>query len=130
MYKWKARLTSARLCQTITVISCVYRASGNELSACVTASVRLLDGLTAVKRSACFTGIFSKGLTGDLLQKQTTDYEEVIEKLFSKVRGLEDCPKIPDPQVDSTDMGQLCVFMIMWKYCIAPFLPEMSFKVH
>ncbi|XP_075902690.1 testis-expressed protein 11 [Nelusetta ayraudi] len=41
-----------------------------------------------------------KSLTGDLLQKQTTDYEEVIENLFSKVRGLEDCPKIPDPQLE------------------------------
>lgn len=40
------------------------------------------------------------GLTELLLQKQLTDYDEVIEKLFSEVPGLEAMPKIPDPQVD------------------------------
>lgn len=46
---------------------------------------------------------FLSALTGDLLKKQPTDYEEVIEKLFSTVCSLEDGAKIPDPQVDSTD---------------------------
>lgn len=45
------------------------------------------------------------GLTVELLQKKPADYEEVIEKLFSEVCGLEDCPKIPDPQVDSRVQG-------------------------
>lgn len=46
------------------------------------------------------------GLTVELQQKEPTDYEEVIEKLFSEVCGLEDCPKIPDPQVDSRVQGE------------------------
>ncbi|KAI4818716.1 hypothetical protein KUCAC02_004018 [Chaenocephalus aceratus] len=41
-----------------------------------------------------------KGLTENLLQKQTTDYDQVIEKLFSEVSGLEDFPKIPNPQLE------------------------------
>lgn len=45
------------------------------------------------------------GLTVELLQKEPADYEEVIEKLFSELCGLEDCPKIPDPQVDSRVQG-------------------------
>ncbi|XP_049898404.1 testis-expressed protein 11 [Epinephelus moara] len=40
------------------------------------------------------------GLTENLLQKQSTGYDEVIEKLFSEVSGPEDCPKIPDPQLE------------------------------
>lgn len=40
-------------------------------------------------------------LTGNLLHKQPSDCEEVIEKLFSEVSGLEDCPKTPDPQVST-----------------------------
>ncbi|CAI5652500.1 testis-expressed protein 11 isoform X1 [Oreochromis niloticus] len=41
-----------------------------------------------------------KSLTELLLQKQLTDYDEVIEKLFSEVPGLEAMPKIPDPQLE------------------------------
>ncbi|XP_034399155.1 testis-expressed protein 11 [Cyclopterus lumpus] len=41
-----------------------------------------------------------KCLTDDLLHKQPADYDEVIEKLFSEVSGLEDFPKIPDPQLE------------------------------
>ena len=41
------------------------------------------------------------GLTENLLQKHQSDYEEVIEKLFSEVSGPEDLPKIPDPQVET-----------------------------
>ncbi|XP_042348716.1 testis-expressed protein 11 [Plectropomus leopardus] len=41
-----------------------------------------------------------KCLTDSLLQKQPTDYDEVIEKLFSEVSGPEDLPKIPDPQLE------------------------------
>ncbi|KAL3044688.1 hypothetical protein OYC64_013047 [Pagothenia borchgrevinki] len=41
-----------------------------------------------------------KGLTENLLQKQTTDYDQVIEKLFSEVSGLEDFPKITNPQLE------------------------------
>ncbi|XP_026214349.1 testis-expressed protein 11 [Anabas testudineus] len=41
-----------------------------------------------------------KILTGNLLHKQPSDCEEVIEKLFSEVSGLEDCPKTPDPQLE------------------------------
>ncbi|XP_044061463.1 testis-expressed protein 11 isoform X2 [Siniperca chuatsi] len=41
-----------------------------------------------------------KCLTETLLQKHLTDYDEVIEKLFSEVSGLEDFPKIPDPQLE------------------------------
>ncbi|XP_049441019.1 testis-expressed protein 11 [Epinephelus fuscoguttatus] len=41
-----------------------------------------------------------KSLTENLLQKQSTGYDEVIEKLFSEVSGPEDCPKIPDPQLE------------------------------
>ncbi|XP_067374256.1 testis-expressed protein 11 [Channa argus] len=40
-----------------------------------------------------------KFLTESLLQKSLRDCDEVIEKLFSEVSGLEDCPKIPDPQL-------------------------------
>lgn len=45
------------------------------------------------------------GLTVELLQKEPAHHEEVIEKLFSEVCGLEDCTKIPDPQVDSRLQG-------------------------
>ncbi|KAF3838575.1 hypothetical protein F7725_010343 [Dissostichus mawsoni] len=41
-----------------------------------------------------------KGLTDNLLQKQTTEYDQVIEKLFSEVSGLEDFPKIQNPQLE------------------------------
>ncbi|XP_070769573.1 testis-expressed protein 11 [Enoplosus armatus] len=41
-----------------------------------------------------------KCLTENLLQKQPEDYDEVIEKLFSEVSGLEDFPKILDPQLE------------------------------
>ncbi|KAM6952207.1 testis-expressed protein 11 [Lycodopsis pacificus] len=41
-----------------------------------------------------------KCLIDNLLHKQPTDYEEVIEKLFSEVSGLEGFPKIPDPQLE------------------------------
>ncbi|XP_038555989.1 testis-expressed protein 11 isoform X2 [Micropterus salmoides] len=41
-----------------------------------------------------------KCLTENLLQKHLTDYDEVIEKLFSEISGLEDFPKIPDPQLE------------------------------
>ncbi|XP_054453956.1 testis-expressed protein 11 [Anoplopoma fimbria] len=41
-----------------------------------------------------------KSLTENLLHKQPTGYDEVIEKLFSEVSGLEDSPKIPDPQLE------------------------------
>ncbi|XP_010784460.1 testis-expressed sequence 11 protein [Notothenia coriiceps] len=41
-----------------------------------------------------------KGLTENLLQKQRTDYDQVIEKLFSEVSGLEDFPSIPNPQLE------------------------------
>ncbi|XP_056238107.1 testis-expressed protein 11 isoform X4 [Seriola aureovittata] len=41
-----------------------------------------------------------KCLTENLLQKQQTDYDEVIEKLFSEVSGLEDFPKIPALQFE------------------------------
>ncbi|XP_028272369.1 testis-expressed protein 11 [Parambassis ranga] len=34
------------------------------------------------------------------LQKQQTDYDEAIEKLFSEVSGLKDFPPIPDPQLE------------------------------
>ncbi|KAM8733021.1 testis-expressed protein 11 [Acanthopagrus schlegelii] len=41
-----------------------------------------------------------KCLTEHLLQKHLTDYEEVIQKLFSEVSGLEEFPKISDPQLE------------------------------
>ncbi|XP_074504627.1 testis-expressed protein 11 [Sebastes fasciatus] len=41
-----------------------------------------------------------KCLTENLLQKQPADHDEVIEKLFSEVSGLEDFPKIPDQQLE------------------------------
>ncbi|XP_047441653.1 testis-expressed protein 11 isoform X2 [Mugil cephalus] len=41
-----------------------------------------------------------KCLTDNLLQRQITDYDEVIEKLFFEVSGLEAFPKIPDPQLE------------------------------
>ncbi|XP_030595756.1 testis-expressed protein 11 isoform X4 [Archocentrus centrarchus] len=41
-----------------------------------------------------------KCLTELLLQKQLTDYDEMIEKLFSAVPGLEALPKMPDPQLE------------------------------
>ncbi|KAM9356520.1 testis-expressed protein 11 [Symphorus nematophorus] len=41
-----------------------------------------------------------KGLTENLQLKQLTDYDEVIEKLYSEVSGLENFPKIPDPQLE------------------------------
>ncbi|XP_069027812.1 testis-expressed protein 11 [Embiotoca jacksoni] len=41
-----------------------------------------------------------KCLTEKLLQKQLTDYDEVIDKLFSEVSGLEAFPKIPHPQLE------------------------------
>ena len=44
----------------------------------------------------------NKGLIEHLLQKHLTDYEEVIQKLFSEVSGLEEFPKISDPQVDTS----------------------------
>lgn len=42
------------------------------------------------------------GLTENLLQKQLTDNDEVVEKLFSEVSGLEDFPKLRNPQVDTS----------------------------
>ncbi|KAM7000011.1 testis-expressed protein 11 [Tautogolabrus adspersus] len=39
-------------------------------------------------------------LTDNLLQIQSSDYEEVIEKLYSEVYGLDDFPKIPDQQLE------------------------------
>lgn len=53
----------------------------------------------------------NKGLTEHLLQKHLTDYEEVIQKLFSEVSGLEEFPKISDPQVD-TRLWALTVILI------------------
>ncbi|XP_070693295.1 testis-expressed protein 11 [Pempheris klunzingeri] len=41
-----------------------------------------------------------KCLRENLLQKQPADYDELIEKLFSEVSGLEDFPKISDPQLE------------------------------
>ncbi|XP_040904364.1 testis-expressed protein 11 [Toxotes jaculatrix] len=41
-----------------------------------------------------------KCLTENLLQKQPTDFDEVIEKLFSELTDLEDFPKIPEPQFE------------------------------
>ncbi|XP_031158807.1 testis-expressed protein 11 isoform X1 [Sander lucioperca] len=41
-----------------------------------------------------------KCLTENLLQRKLADYDEVIEKLFSEVSGLENFPKIPDPQLE------------------------------
>ncbi|XP_034739537.1 testis-expressed protein 11 isoform X1 [Etheostoma cragini] len=41
-----------------------------------------------------------KCLTENLLQRKLTDYDEVIEKLFSEVSCLEDFPKITDPQLE------------------------------
>ncbi|XP_026186381.1 testis-expressed protein 11 [Mastacembelus armatus] len=41
-----------------------------------------------------------KNLTENLQQKQPADYENVIEKLFSEVSGLEEFPKSPDPQLE------------------------------
>ncbi|XP_044219313.1 testis-expressed protein 11 isoform X1 [Thunnus albacares] len=41
-----------------------------------------------------------KCLTDKFLQKQQTDYSEVIEKIFSEVSGLEDSTKILDPQLE------------------------------
>ncbi|TNN64396.1 Testis-expressed sequence 11 protein [Liparis tanakae] len=41
-----------------------------------------------------------RGLTDNLLHKQPTDYDEVIEKLFSEVSGLKDFPKVPDQQLE------------------------------
>ncbi|KAL6117423.1 tex11 [Pungitius sinensis] len=38
--------------------------------------------------------------TENLLHKQSTDYDEVIEKLFSEVSALKGFPKIPDPQLE------------------------------
>lgn len=49
------------------------------------------------------------GLTGNLLQKQPTDFDEAIEKLFSEVSGLEDFPKISDPQVDKSVWESLTI---------------------
>lgn len=40
------------------------------------------------------------GLTGSLMQAQQTEYNEVIEKIFSEVSALEDNTKILDGQVD------------------------------
>ncbi|KAM7417453.1 hypothetical protein PAMA_017210 [Pampus argenteus] len=42
----------------------------------------------------------SAGLTDRLLQKQQTDYNEVIENIFSEVSGLEEYSKILDPQLE------------------------------
>ncbi|XP_041652937.1 testis-expressed protein 11 [Cheilinus undulatus] len=41
-----------------------------------------------------------KCLTENLLQTQPSDYDEVIEKLYSEVSGLENFPKVPDPQLE------------------------------
>ncbi|XP_041800433.1 testis-expressed protein 11 [Chelmon rostratus] len=41
-----------------------------------------------------------KCLTENLLQKQLTDNDEVVEKLFSEVSGLEDFPKLRNPQLE------------------------------
>ncbi|XP_034453005.1 testis-expressed protein 11 isoform X4 [Hippoglossus hippoglossus] len=41
-----------------------------------------------------------KCLVENLLHKQQTSYEDVIEQLFSQVSGLEDSTKIPDPQFE------------------------------
>ncbi|XP_029296768.1 testis-expressed protein 11 [Cottoperca gobio] len=41
-----------------------------------------------------------KCLTENLLQKHPIDYDQVIEKLFSEISGLEDFPKIPDPKLE------------------------------
>ncbi|CAB1454019.1 unnamed protein product [Pleuronectes platessa] len=42
------------------------------------------------------------GLVENLLHKQQTSYEDVIEQLFSQVSGLEDSTKIPDPQFEES----------------------------
>ncbi|XP_051277031.1 testis-expressed protein 11 isoform X1 [Dicentrarchus labrax] len=44
--------------------------------------------------------IYKRSLTDNLLQKQPTDYDELVEKLFSEVSGPEHIPKIPDPQLE------------------------------
>ncbi|XP_060904335.1 testis-expressed protein 11 [Labrus mixtus] len=41
-----------------------------------------------------------KCLTDNLLQTQSSDYQEVIEKLYSEVYGLDGFPKIPDQQLE------------------------------
>ncbi|XP_053285102.1 testis-expressed protein 11 [Pleuronectes platessa] len=43
-----------------------------------------------------------KCLVENLLHKQQTSYEDVIEQLFSQVSGLEDSTKIPDPQFEES----------------------------
>ena len=50
--------------------------------------------------SACLFLPPYTGLTQRLLQKQQPSFDEVIEKLFSEVSGLDNLPNIPDPQVD------------------------------
>ncbi|KAM4621900.1 testis-expressed protein 11 [Polymixia lowei] len=42
----------------------------------------------------------TRGLTETLLQKQQLDHNEIIEKLFSEISGLEDFPKPLDPQLE------------------------------
>lgn len=49
----------------------------------------------------------SADLTEHLLQKQMTNYDEVIEKLFSEAGDLENFPQIQDPVVQV----YLCVFV-------------------
>ncbi|XP_074530921.1 testis-expressed protein 11 [Halichoeres trimaculatus] len=41
-----------------------------------------------------------KCLTENLLKTESSDYDELIEKLYSEVFGLEESPKIPDPQLE------------------------------
>lgn len=50
----------------------------------------------------------SADLTEHLLQKQMTNYDEVIEKLFSEASDLENFPQIQDPVVQV----YLCVFVL------------------
>lgn len=49
----------------------------------------------------------SADLTEHLLRKQMTNYDEVIEKLFSEATDLENFPQIQDPVVQV----YLCVFV-------------------
>ena len=64
------------------------------------------------------------GLADKLLQKQQADYNEVIEKIFAEVSGLEDHLKILDPQVytsvrvsDRSDYSpQYCLLKTTFKH--------------
>lgn len=127
---------SVWLWQTVTIISCVYRAPGNEVSDRFTAYVQRLDGLTTSTRSARFTG------TLFLVSSHRRPVEETANRLWRSHReallhSVQPRGWCQNPRSTgkfnrlAKKLWKDCICMSPWWYVsiIALFAQEMLFKV-